>query len=102
VRKRLLPSSLFHPKIEPSLKACEGCSLNGLPSNWPSLTVAGVHAQGHVLDLTATPDAIEVHVRSTDGSPLVLDLPAAFAPDGAPTKATPQAGATLRFPRHGR
>ena len=73
-----------------------------LPSNWPSLAVSGVHAQGHVLDLKATADAIEVHVRSTDGSPLTLDLPAAFAPGGSPAKVTPRAGATLRFPKAGR
>ncbi|WP_337175504.1 glycosyl hydrolase family 65 protein [Paludisphaera sp.] len=70
-----------------------------LPSGWPSLAVTGVHAQGHVLDLKATPEAIEVHVRATDGSPLLLELPAVFAPEGSPAKVTPEAGKTYRFPR---
>ena len=69
-----------------------------LPTAWPSLSVTGVHAQGHVLDLAATRDRIEVHVRSTDGSPLTLELPAPFAPDGVPARIVPRAGATFRFP----
>jgi hypothetical protein len=70
-----------------------------LPSNWPSLTVTGVHAQGHVLDLKATPDAVEVHVRASDESPLILELPAAFTPDGSAATVAPRAGAIFRFAR---
>mgnify|MGYP001084979193 CR=1 FL=1 len=69
-----------------------------LPSAWPSLTVTGIHAQGHVLDVKVTRDAVEVRVRATDGSPLFLELPAPFAPEDAPARIIPKAGATYRFP----
>jgi hypothetical protein len=48
-----------------------------LPADWPSLTVTRVHAQGHVLDVTASPDEIRLRPRVVDGPDFLL-----WPPDG--------------------
>ncbi|APW62683.1 glycosyl hydrolase family 65 protein [Paludisphaera borealis] len=48
-----------------------------LPSDWPSLTVTRIHAQGHVLDVAAFPDEVRLTARVADGSEFLL-----WPPDG--------------------
>jgi hypothetical protein len=48
-----------------------------LPSDWPSLTVTRIQAQGHVLDVAATRDEIRLAARIADGSEFLL-----WPPDG--------------------
>lgn len=45
-----------------------------LPADWPELTITGIHAQGHVLDLTAQPKELRLTVRASDGNPFRLWL----------------------------
>jgi len=46
-----------------------------LPSDWPCLTVTGIHVQDHVLDVTAAANRIEVAARRPGAGPLRLTLP---------------------------
>jgi len=47
-----------------------------LPAAWPSAGVRGLHAQGHVFDLTAVPDAVTLTCRAASEVPFALWLPA--------------------------
>lgn len=85
-----------------------------LPSEWPDVSVTRVHAQTHVLDISATREAVRLHVRRTDGAPFELNLPSGTwsmvrsggqpeiiraAQDAAPVRLTLIAGESIVWTR---
>ena len=83
-----------------------------LPSDWPSLTITRVQAQGQVFDITALPDEIRLTVLDGDGSDFSVRLPegrwtqTTEGPDEATTpvkdshaRIKPRTGETHRFQR---
>jgi hypothetical protein len=47
-----------------------------LPEDWPSLTITRIAVQDHVLDITASPAALEIKCRRGTGKPLAVGLTA--------------------------
>ena len=45
-----------------------------LPADWPELSIEGIHLHGHVLNITARRQQVQIDVRSTDGRKLQLVL----------------------------
>lgn len=83
-----------------------------LPSNWPSLTITRVQAQGQILDITALPREIRLTVREGDGSDFAVWLPQGRwthavddqppAPlEDSPARIKPRTGQTHRLQRVG-
>lgn len=54
----------------------EGCEINPrLPSDWPSLTITGIHLHTHILDITARSGVIEVVDHRPGEKPLSIKCP---------------------------
>jgi len=83
-----------------------------LPSDWPSLTITRVQAQGGVFDITALSDEIRLTVRDGDGADFSVWLPdgrwtqttddhATVHLRDTPARIKPRTGETYRFQRVG-
>lgn len=83
-----------------------------LPSDWPSLTITRIQAQGRVFDITALTDEIRLAVRDGDGGDFAVQLPegrwsqtvddqAAIPLKGSSARINPRSGQTYHFQRVG-
>jgi hypothetical protein len=69
-----------------------------MPADWPSLTVTRIQAQGHVLDVTATPDEVRLTARVADDREFLLWPPdGRWRVDGARADSDATAPFSLRF-----